>query len=66
MAKLLVQHDTDPGIVVILEQAASTVTEGLMVWRGKCTQCGCPIRGVYADSAIPRAKDHVDTHEDAR
>ncbi len=66
MAKVLVQHDTDPGIVVILAEVESMVTEGLMIWKGECTQCGAPIRGSWVDTAVLRAQGHVDEHEDAR
>jgi hypothetical protein len=65
MAKLLVQHDTDPGICVILAERESTVTEGLLIWVGECTQCGSPIRGT-AVTSVERARAHVDEHEDAR
>lgn len=62
MAKLLVQHDTDPGICVILAE----VEQPLPGWAGDCTQCGTSVHSTRADEAVAYSVRHVESHEDAR
>lgn len=63
MAKIVVQHDRDPGIAIILEEfpdGAPGVARGT---HGTCTECGRPMHRWDRDRAIEDAKRHVDAHE---
>lgn len=62
MAKLVVQHDEDPGIAIVL--GGGSAGRGLG-WSGACTQCGRWVHRWRQDRAIATAKDHVDSHESA-
>jgi hypothetical protein len=59
MAKIIVHHDTDPGIGIILEPAP----HGIEGWYGKCTECGRSIYQWSQERAIERARRHVDNHD---
>lgn len=64
MAKLVVQHDTDPAIGIVLEYVAlGTVTGRALGWHGTCTECGHRIHAWTEDKAISRAIGHVNRHE---
>lgn len=63
MAKLIVQHDEDPGIAIVLEYVAPGIPDRVQGWRGECTQCGWPMHRWEIDQAIAGAKTHVDVHE---
>ncbi len=66
MAKLLVQHDDDPGIAIILEEVLPGNAEGrVQGWHGSCTQCGYPIHRWIWGRAVESARRHVDAHESA-
>jgi hypothetical protein len=62
MAKLIVQHDTDPGIAVIFDRMDA---DGEPI--GSCTQC--PFRTIPGydglEGSAEEAKIHVDLHEAA-
>ncbi len=62
MAKLIVQHDEDPGIAIVLEYVApgGDIAEG---WYGTCTECGRPMHRWAQREAVESAKTHVDQHE---
>lgn len=69
MAKLIVQHDTDPGIAIVIEDRARPANAFESPWYcGKCTQCGWEL-GDYCysvvGSAVAEAEIHVDKHEAA-
>lgn len=59
MAKLVVQHDVDPGIAIVVEELTS-LSAG---WSGRCTECGEVITGWDQYTAVRRSKAHVDQHE---
>lgn len=64
MAKLIVQHDEDPGIAIILEQVLPASTEGrAQGWHGRCTECGKTTHRWGQAVAIESARRHVDNHE---
>lgn len=56
MAKIVVQNDTNADIGIVLTELAGG-------WRGRCTQCGAPARGMSMQTAVARAQEHVDTHD---
>lgn len=63
MAKLLVQHDEDPGIAILLTEVGPEVPGKAQGWHGECTECGKPMHRWHQDRAISDAKTHVDSHE---
>ena len=63
MAKLVVQHDEDPGIAIVLEHVPPRTPGRAQGWHGACTQCGHVIHRWYQDGAFESAKEHVDRHE---
>lgn len=65
MAKLIVQHDEDPGIAIILEALRLDGSGRALGWHGTCTQCGRPMHRWGQWLAIESAKAHVDSHESA-
>lgn len=65
MAKLLVQHDEDPGIAIVLEYVAPGTPGRPQGWFGTCTQCGKKTHWWHQDRAITAAQAHVDGHESA-
>ena len=62
MAKLVVQHDRDPQIAVVLTEMprGGHTVPGVT---GSCTQCGWPMHQWNRDKAIRAAQQHVDGHE---
>jgi hypothetical protein len=63
MAKLVVQHDVDPAISMVLTEwlpANGSVARG---WRGQCSECGKTVHRWYEEKAVEAAKGHVDSHE---
>lgn len=64
MAKVVVQHDIDPGIGIVLEEVVlmtgQTARRGFY---GACTECGHPVHRYYQNEAIADARTHVDQHE---
>ena len=66
MAKLLVQHEHDPGIAIILEEVSPGDGTGrVQGWHGSCTECGYLIHRWLRDKALDSAERHVDSHESA-
>jgi hypothetical protein len=63
MAKLLVQHDDDPGIAIILEEVEPGDAHRARGWHGSCTECGYILHRWHQDKAIENAQGHVDRHE---
>lgn len=63
MAKLIVQHEEDPGIAMVLEYTATGTPGRARGWYGKCTQCGWPIHRWVQGKAVEDAQAHVDGHE---
>lgn len=56
MAKTIVQHDTDPGIAIIINETSDG-------YGGDCTECGSHVFHRRFDDAIAVAEIHVDQHE---
>jgi hypothetical protein len=65
MAKLIVQHDEDPGIAIVLEYVPPGTPGRPQGWHGTCTQCGRPMHRWDGEVAIAGARVHVDSHESA-
>jgi hypothetical protein len=65
MAKLIVQHDEDPGIAIILEEWRISGSNRFLGWHGTCTQCGRVMHRWGEHRAIESAREHVDRHESA-
>lgn len=63
MAKLIVQHDEDPGIAIVLEEVPEGTPGRARGYHGSCTECGWPMHRWYSIDAIESAKNHVDRHE---
>lgn len=62
MAKIIVQHDVDPAIGVILEEVPPGTGRAEGTY-GTCTECPHTIHRWERDNAILAAKRHVDSHE---
>jgi hypothetical protein len=65
MAKLIVQHDDDPGIAIILEEWRIPGSGRFLGWHGACTQCGYLVHRWIWGRAVESARRHVDSHESA-
>lgn len=63
MAKIVIQHDKDPGIAIVLTEVAAGTPGLTRGFHGTCTECGWPMHRWDRDKAIHSAKGHVDTHE---
>jgi hypothetical protein len=63
VAKLIVQHDEDPGIAVILTETIPGTAGLAQGWRGLCTECGMTFHRWHRDKAEESARSHVDRHE---
>lgn len=63
MAKLIVQHDEDPGIAIVLEEVPEGTPGRAHGYHGTCTECGWPMHRWLQVRAIEGAKEHVDRHE---
>lgn len=63
MAKLVVQHDVDPAIGIVLEYTESETLGRAQGYSGTCTECGWTMHRWRQDNAIKAAKAHVDSHE---
>jgi hypothetical protein len=65
MAKLIVQHDTDPGIAIVI--AVRYDDDGDPLYYGTCTQCGHQISDdgpIYHETdATAYADSHIHSHE---
>jgi hypothetical protein len=62
MAKLIVQHDEDPGIAIILEEVLPGTPGRARGFHGTCTECGFPMHRWTRDNAVRDAQRHVDRH----
>lgn len=63
MAKMIIQHDVDPAIGVVLEEVVPGTPGRAQGFHGSCTECGWPIHRWKEDVAVYDAKQHVDSHE---
>jgi len=63
MAKLVVRHEVDPGIGMVLEEVAPGTPGRAQGTYGACTECGHVIHRWDRDRAIETAQEHVDRHE---
>jgi hypothetical protein len=63
MAKIVIQHDEDPAIGIVLSPDSWPTA---MWWRGTCTQCGTVVYVSTLDEPpFDEAQRHVDSHESA-
>lgn len=62
MATVIVQHDTDAGIAVLLEEVLPGTPGRARGWHGRCTECGWPMHRWGQALAIAGARRHVDLH----
>ena len=62
MAKIVIQHDTDPCIGIVLEEVLPGDAKRAQGWHGTCTQCGYVMHCWHPDNAIAGAQRHVDKH----
>jgi hypothetical protein len=63
MAKLVVQHDEDPAIAIVLETVPEGTPGRAHGTYGTCTQCGWPMHRWSEEHAVLAAERHVDSHE---
>lgn len=65
MAKLVVQHDGDPAIGIVLEYTEPGTPGKAEGYSGTCTECGWPIHRWQQNvlAVIQDAQAHVDAHE---
>lgn len=63
MAKLVVQHEEDPAIGIVLEEVLPGTPGRARGWHGTCTECGWPVHRWDGADAIGSAQQHVDSHE---
>lgn len=62
MAKIVIQHDIDAAIGMILEEVPAGTPGVASGAHGKCTECPHTIHRWDRDNAIAAAKKHVDSH----
>jgi hypothetical protein len=63
MAKIVIQHDIDPAIGIVLEYIGPDDPRSLAQgWRGCCTECGWPMHRWFQGRAVEDARAHVDSH----
>jgi hypothetical protein len=63
VAKVIVQHDEDPAIGMILETVEAGTSGRARGTHGTCTECGWPMHRWDRERAIEDAQAHVDRHE---
>lgn len=63
MARLVVQHDTDPAIAIVLETVPEGTPGRARGTHGQCTECGWPMHRWSEGVALTDAQRHVDRHE---
>lgn len=63
VAKLVVQHDVDPGIAIVLEEVPEGTPGRARGTYGSCTECGWTVHRWLTENAIRDGKEHVDQHE---
>lgn len=63
MAKLIVHHQTDPGIGMVLEEVLPGDAKRARGWYGRCTACPKTMHRWHQDRAVKAAQGHVDSHE---
>lgn len=62
MAKIVIHHDVDPGIAIVLEEVFGGISGRARGVHGVCTACGWLMHRWARDNAIRSAKEHVDGH----
>jgi len=62
MAKVVVQHDVDESIGIVLEEVAPGTPGRAQGWHGTCTECGWTLHYWREDNAVKGARRHVDGH----
>lgn len=63
MAKIVIQHEADPSIGIVLQEVPPGTPGRARGWMGVCTECGFPLHRWERDNAIAGAQKHVDGHE---
>jgi hypothetical protein len=63
MAKIVIQHEQDPSIAIVLEEVTVPTPGKALGAYGKCTECGWPMHWWNREEAIVRAQRHVNRHE---
>lgn len=63
MARLVVQHDVDPAIGIVLEEVPPGTPGRSQGWHGRCTECGRVMHRWTKDDALRDAQAHVDKHD---
>lgn len=62
MAKLVIMHDEDPAIGIVLTVVEPGTPGKAMGTYGTCTECGWPMHRWDHEEAIRAARRHVDAH----
>lgn len=65
MAKLIVQHNEDPAIGIVLEEVPEGTPGRARGWHGECTECGWTLHYWREDNAVKGARRHIEKHESA-
>lgn len=65
MAKIVIQHDEDPAIGMVLEELAEGAPGRARGVYGTCTECPEVLHRWTRGLAILAAQKHVDSHESA-
>jgi hypothetical protein len=63
MAKLVVRHDVDPAIGVVLTEVLPGTAGVAQGWYGACTECGWRLHRWMQGLAVEDAQAHVDRHD---
>lgn len=63
MAKIVIHHEVDPAIGIVLEEVPAGTAGRARGFYGTCTECGWPMHRWHRNDAIKSAQDHVDRHE---
>lgn len=63
MAKIVVAHDEDPAIGIVLETVPPGTPGRAHGTYGTCTECGWPMHRWSSEVAMRDARRHVDSHE---
>lgn len=63
MAKIVIQHEVDPSIGMVLEELSEGVPGRAHGVYGSCTECPAVLHAWTRDIGIILATRHVDAHE---
>jgi hypothetical protein len=63
VARIVVQHDVDPAIGIVLEIVPQDTPGRAQGTHGTCTECGWKLHRWVAENAVKDAQHHVDRHE---